>query len=160
MKASCSFNYFQRIFKTALNYFCQRSKHENKDEITDDNDENISINQLIKGIDSSYTVFIDRFPKQIRNIDQEDVRQYYKQTFDKIQNPLPEPILKLNEHNELQLLLENDDEEKNEETSSHNIETISDLMDDDDQTEELDDTIIDHETNDREQEIKLEEIVT
>jgi len=106
MKAYCSFNYFRRTLTNALNYFCQKQKHENKNE----NDENISVQQLVDAIDKSYTLFIERLPKKIRhqnNLQQEDIRQYYKQTFDKIQNPLPEPILKLNESNTFQLSQEN-----------------------------------------------------
>ena len=96
MKASSSSNYFNRTLRKALNYFCQREK-----------DDNISTNQLVNIVNKSYTVFIERFPKNIvhqKTFQQDAIRQCYKQMFDKIQNPLPEPILKLNGNTMIQLL--------------------------------------------------------
>lgn len=88
-----------------MNYFCQRHKNEN-----------ISLKQIVDTVHKSYTLFTDRFPDNLpywTNVQQEEVRQYYKQTFDKIHNPLPEPILKLNENNMPQLLPDNDDDYQN-----------------------------------------------
>jgi hypothetical protein len=118
MKAYCSFNYFRRTLTKALNYFCQKQKYENKNEnlnaMINENDENISVQQLVDAIDKSYTLFIERFPKKILHLQQEDIRKYYKQTFDKIQNPLPEPILKLNESNRFQSLQESNNDDNDQ----------------------------------------------
>jgi hypothetical protein len=125
MKAFCSFNYFRRTLTKALNYFCREQKHENLNEVKNENDETISVKQLVNAIDKSYKLFIERFPKQIRQfstLKQEDIQEYYKQTFDEIENPLPKPILKLNENNKFQLLEENDDEEIRPDTMNNNAE--------------------------------------
>jgi hypothetical protein len=84
MKASSSYNYFSRTLRKALNYFCQTQQ-----------DENTSMNQSVKTVNKSYTLFIDCFPKNFiprKSLEQEEIRKCYKQMFDK-------PILELNANN-------------------------------------------------------------
>jgi len=137
MKVNSSFKYFQYTLKAALNYFCQTYKNETTDK-------DLLRTQLINTLVKSYKLFIERLPRKInhiRNLQQDEIRQYYRKTFDII----PDPILSVNVNNVLQLLQENDDEE--------NIEKISalDIIDDnedDNQPIELDNITINEEQTD------------
>jgi hypothetical protein len=135
MKANSSFKYFRRTLTLALNYFCQEQKQDNLNEVNNENDKNISIKALSAVINKSYKLFIERFPKQIlrfKKLKQENIIEYYKQTFDTIENPLPKPILQLNESNTLRLLQENDDQDN----IQHDSQSLSNRINSDDHEEE------------------------
>jgi hypothetical protein len=135
LRATCLISYFYRTLETALNYFCQTPKHENKNEnlyyTISDYDEKVLTKQLVETVHKSYNLLIEHFSNRNdywKNVQQEDLRQHYKKTFDPVKNPIPEPILKLKENNIMQLL--NDDDE-NGEKSEEDTENISNI----DQTE-------------------------
>ena len=131
MKANCMVLYFGHTLETALNYFCRIPIYEKSSNPTNHNNENIFTQQLVQVVHKSYKLFVERFPNRNsywNNVQQEDVRQDYKKTFDELENPIPSPKLKLNENNIKELLNDEDDdnaEEKIDEMSQHNSETIS-----------------------------------
>jgi len=142
MKANSSFKYFRRTLTLALNYFCQEQKQDNLNEVNNENDKNISIKALSAVINKSYKLFIERFPKKIlrfKNLKQENIIEYYKQTFDTIENPLPKPILQLNESNTLRLLQENDDQDNIQQISQHDSQSLSNRINSNDHDDEDDD---------------------
>ncbi len=103
-----------------------------------DYDEKVLIKQLVETVHKSYNLLIEYFSNKNdywKNVQQEDLRQHYKKTFDPVKNPIPEPILKLKENNIMQLLNDDDDDdengEKSEEMSQEDTENISNI----DQTE-------------------------
>jgi hypothetical protein len=140
MKVNLSFKYFQSTLKAALNYFCQTYKNETTDK-------DLLRTQLINTLVKSYKLFIERLPKKInyiRNLQQDEIRQYYRKTFDII----PDPILSVNATNVLQLLQENDEEENIEKISAHDVDLALDIIDDDNQPIELDNITINEEQTD------------
>lgn len=133
MRGNYLVTYFEQTLATALDYFCQPPDYENLNNTTDEN----SLRKHLFGIIyKSYTLFIDRFSKKNdywKNVKQDDLREEYKKTFDKEDNPIPEPILKLNENNTFELLNDDDDDaddedgEKTEEISRQDAEIISNI---------------------------------
>lgn len=138
LKASSLISYFHHILETALNYFCQTPYYldttENFYYEVDDYDENVLVKQLVETVHKSYTLFIERFSKRNdywKNVEQEDLRQDYKQTFDSVKNPIPKPILKLRENAAMHLFSGTDEQE--------------DADDDDDDDDDNDDSAEKHE---------------
>ena len=129
MKAQSSFKYFQLMLTNVLNYF----SHENLNEF---NNENSSVKPIVKFIDKSYKLIIERFPNQIRqykNLKQTHIIEYYKQTFDNIDNPLPKPILQLNQNN---------DQNKFEQQSQHDLQILDNTINNDDNDEQIEENEI------------------
>lgn len=133
LKAGCLISYFYRTLETALNYFCQTPKHENKNEnlyyTFEDYDESVLIKQLVETIHKSYTLLIEHFSKRNdywKNVQQEDLRQHYKHTFDPIKNPIPKPILKLKESN-ITLLLNDDDDDDDDDVDDDSAEQTEEI---------------------------------
>lgn len=132
LKASRSIDYFYHTFEKALDYFCQTPKHQNRHEnlyyAIDDYDEIGLMKQLVETIHKSYILLIERFSNRNdywKNVQQEDLRQHYKNTFDPVQNPIPQPILKLKEGDIMQLLKDNDDDDDDEVENTEQIEDVS-----------------------------------
>lgn len=139
LKASRSIDYFYHTLEKGLDYFCQTPKHGNNENLyytINDYDEIALTKQLVEIIHKSYTLLVDRFSNTKdywKNAQQEGLRQHYKKTFDPVQNPIPQPILKLKEGDITQLLDDNDDAdddmditEKIEDLSLQDTEVIPD----------------------------------
>jgi len=134
LRAGCLINYLYRTLETALNYFCQTPKHENKNENLyykiDDYDEKVLIKQLVETIHKSYNLLIEHFSNENdywKNIQQEDLRQHYKKTFDPVKNPIPEPILKLKVNNIMQLLNDDEGDDDNDDDDDENGEKSEEM---------------------------------
>ncbi|CAF1579183.1 unnamed protein product [Rotaria magnacalcarata] len=96
MKANSSFAYFRQTFRKALNYFCQNSSKEQR------NNKSI-ITEVYQSCKSLFTALVSKRTRNA-NFTQHDLRQLYEQTFDNRSNPWPESKLKLRDNNILPLL--------------------------------------------------------
>ena len=96
----------------------------------DEYDDNVLIKHLVETIHKSYNLFIDRFSNRNdywKNVQQEDLRLHFRKTFDPVNNPVPQPILKLKENNAMLLLTDDNDDELDDNDDDDNTEKIEEI---------------------------------
>lgn len=147
MQSSRSIDYFRDTLNASLNYFGRKQKQKpkilsNKSTIENNDDDLIVINdeesnqiptkEPKNSLHNSYKLFYKRLPPTVArdaNIKQARVREYFRQTFDKKKNPLPQGIIQLNSSVDK---FENSDENEIQEALQHDLENNFEINDEND----------------------------